>query len=78
MPVKLPNDTRNAHIDANYMQQLIANGVHIDGTTQLHRLREQSEKYFAPEEALQHSSQYGQLLVNLYDVDVLEDLQDED
>ncbi|EDX04876.1 GD22083 [Drosophila simulans] len=78
LPVKLPNDTRNAHIDANYMQQLIANGVHIDGATQLHRLREQSEKYFAPEEALQHSSQYGQLLVNLYDVDVLEDLQDED
>ncbi|EDW88254.1 beta-1,4-mannosyl-glycoprotein 4-beta-N-acetylglucosaminyltransferase [Drosophila yakuba] len=78
LPVKLPNDTRNAHIDANYMQQLIANGVHIDGTTQLHRLREQSEKYFAPEEALLHSSQYGQLLVNLYDVDVVEDLQDED
>ncbi|XP_017072102.2 beta-1,4-mannosyl-glycoprotein 4-beta-N-acetylglucosaminyltransferase [Drosophila eugracilis] len=78
LPVKLPNDTRNAHIDANYMQQLIANGVHIDGTTQLLRLREQSEKYFAPEEALLHSSQYGQLLVNLYDVDILEDLQEED
>ncbi|XP_017013248.2 beta-1,4-mannosyl-glycoprotein 4-beta-N-acetylglucosaminyltransferase [Drosophila takahashii] len=78
LPVRLPNDTRNAHIDANYMQQLIANGVHIDGTTQLLRLREQSEKYFAPEEALLHSSQYGQLLVNLYDVDVLEDLQEED
>ncbi|XP_037712374.1 uncharacterized protein LOC119548828 [Drosophila subpulchrella] len=78
LPVKLPNDTRNAHIDANYMQQLIANGVHIDGTTQLLRLREQSEKYFAPEEALLHSSQYGQLLVNLYDVDVLEDLQEEE
>jgi len=60
------------------MQQLIANGVHIDGTTQLLRLREQSEKYFAPEEALLHSSQYGQLLVNLYDVDVLEDLQEEE
>ncbi|KAH8262125.1 hypothetical protein KR038_000212 [Drosophila bunnanda] len=78
LPVKLPNDTRNAHIDATYMQQLIANGVHIDGTTQLVRLREQSEKYYAPEEALRHSSQFGQLLVNLYDVDVLEDLQEDD
>ncbi|KAH8276415.1 hypothetical protein KR018_005702 [Drosophila ironensis] len=78
LSVRLPNDTRNAHIDAAYMQQLIANGFHIDGSTKLARLREQSEKYFAPEEALQHSSQYGQLLVNLYDVDVLEDLQDEE
>ncbi|KAH8319184.1 hypothetical protein KR067_012906, partial [Drosophila pandora] len=76
--VRLPNDTRNAHIDATYIQQLIGNGVHMDSFTQLLRLREQSEKYFAPKEALQHSSRYGQLLVNLYDVDVLEDLQDED
>ncbi|KAI8042780.1 uncharacterized protein LOC128263539 [Drosophila gunungcola] len=78
LPVKLPNDTRNAHIDAAYVQLLIANGGHIDGTSHLLRLREQSEKYFAPEEALTHSSQYGQLLVNLYDADVLEDLQEED
>ncbi|XP_016984358.1 uncharacterized protein LOC108048316 [Drosophila rhopaloa] len=78
LPVKLPNDTRNAHIDATYMQLLIANGGHIDGTTQLLRLREQSEKYFAPEEALMHSSKYGELLVNLYDADDLEDLQEEE
>ncbi|KAH8413088.1 hypothetical protein KR009_007866 [Drosophila setifemur] len=78
LAAKLPNDTRNAHIDATYMQQLIADGVHMDGSTRLFRLREQSEKYFAPEEALRRSSQYGQLLVNLYDVDILEDLQDED
>ncbi|SPP82052.1 uncharacterized protein LOC117584358 [Drosophila guanche] len=77
LPVKLPNDTRNAHIDATYIQKLMANGYHIDGGTQLLRLRQQSEKYYAPDEALLHSSQFGQLLVNLYDVDVFEDLQEE-
>ncbi|EDW75617.1 uncharacterized protein Dwil_GK23725 [Drosophila willistoni] len=71
--VKLPNTSRNAHIDSFYIQRLISNGLYIDGTTQLQRLRQQSEKYYAPEMALRLSSQFGQLLVNLYDISEEED-----
>ncbi|XP_062142068.1 beta-1,4-mannosyl-glycoprotein 4-beta-N-acetylglucosaminyltransferase [Drosophila sulfurigaster albostrigata] len=73
--VQLPNKTRSARIDANYVQQLMGAGILLeDGSTQLLRLRPQSEKYFAPDVAQQHSNQFGQLLYNLYDVnDVQED-----
>ncbi|KAH8404364.1 hypothetical protein KR222_005338, partial [Zaprionus bogoriensis] len=70
------NDVKR--IDAPYMQQLIGGGVYLDGSTQLLRLRQQSEKYFAPEQALQHSSQFGQLLFNSYDVNGWEDVEDEE
>ncbi|XP_034474385.1 beta-1,4-mannosyl-glycoprotein 4-beta-N-acetylglucosaminyltransferase [Drosophila innubila] len=78
IPVRLPNQTRSARIDANYVQQLMGTGVHLDGSTQLLRLRQQSEKYFAPDTATLHSSQFGQLLYNMYDVDVLDDVQEDE
>ncbi|KAH8262853.1 hypothetical protein KR044_001014 [Drosophila immigrans] len=74
MTVRLPNKTRSGRIDANYVQRLIGSGVDLeDGSSQLLRLRPQSEKYFAPDAALQHSNHFGQLLYNLYDVEEDED-----
>jgi len=78
IPVRMPNQTRSARIDANYVQKLMGTGVHLDGSTQLLRLRQQSEKYFAPDTAILHSSQFGQLLYNMYDVDVLDDVQEDE
>ncbi|KAL7741590.1 hypothetical protein ACLKA6_019361 [Drosophila palustris] len=78
IPVRLPNKTRSARIDANYVQKLMGTGVYLDGSTQLLRLRQQSEKYFAPDTAILHSSQFGQLLYNMYDVDVLDDVQEDE
>lgn len=78
IPVRMPNQTRSARIDANYVQKLIGAGVYLDGSTQLLRLRQQSEKYFAPDTALLHSSQFGQLLYNMYDVDVFDDVQEDE
>ncbi|ALC39484.1 CG31849, partial [Drosophila busckii] len=70
---------QTARIDATYIQQLMGNGLQLDGSTQLLRMRQQHEKYYAPTTALLQSQEYAQLLVNLYDVDVLNDLQlDED
>ncbi|KAH8377771.1 hypothetical protein KR093_007077 [Drosophila rubida] len=75
--VRLPNKTRSARIDANYVQQLIGAGVHLeDGSSQLLRLRPQSDKYFAPQAALERSNQFGQLLYNLYDVDDVQEDED--
>ncbi|EDW03729.1 beta-1,4-mannosyl-glycoprotein 4-beta-N-acetylglucosaminyltransferase [Drosophila grimshawi] len=76
--VRLPNGTRSSRIDAAYVQQLMTAGMHLDGTTMLLRLRQQSEKYYAPETALIHSSQFGQLLVNLYDTNELDDVQEDE
>lgn len=70
--------TASNRIDANYLQKLIGDGIYLDGSTQLLRLRQQSEKYFAPPQALLHSSQFGQLLFNSYDVNGWEDVEDED
>lgn len=75
----VPLTASNDRIDATYLQKVIGDGVYLDGTsTQLLRLRQQSEKYFAPPQALQHSSQFGQLLFNSYDVNGWEDVDDED
>ncbi|XP_030554969.1 uncharacterized protein LOC115758445 [Drosophila novamexicana] len=76
--IRMPNETRSSRIDAAYIQQLMGAGMLLDGRTQLLRLRQQSEKYYAPEAALLYSSQFGQLLVNLYDTNALDDVQEDE
>ncbi|XP_030383481.1 beta-1,4-mannosyl-glycoprotein 4-beta-N-acetylglucosaminyltransferase isoform X2 [Scaptodrosophila lebanonensis] len=77
--VRLPVGTRGAtHIDSNYMQGLISQGIYVDGSTKLLRMRQEAEKYYAPEVALSSGSQYAQLLVNMFEIDVLKDVQEED
>ncbi|TDG42644.1 hypothetical protein AWZ03_010940 [Drosophila navojoa] len=76
--IRMPNETRSSRIDADYIQQLIGAGILLDGHTTLQRLRQQSEKYYAPPTALLYSSQFGQFLVNLYDTNTLDDVQEDE
>ncbi|XP_037929572.1 uncharacterized protein LOC119664087 [Teleopsis dalmanni] len=76
LQVQFPNSTRNHHIDVTYIQKLIANGIYVDGKSQLLKMRRYSDKYFAPNYAEENSWKYGNLLVNLYET-LDEDIEDE-
>lgn len=53
-------------IDTNYVEELIENGLYIDGKTELLRVPRYSENYFAPNYAITNDWKYDFLLINLY------------
>nr|XP_022907189.1 beta-1,4-mannosyl-glycoprotein 4-beta-N-acetylglucosaminyltransferase [Onthophagus taurus] len=53
-------------IDNNYIENLIENGVYIDGKTNLNRAHRNRENYFAPEFAIENSWKFDFLLVNMF------------
>lgn len=57
----------NKHIiDSNYIEELIENGVYIDGETQLTRGHRYNENYFAPSFVCDNSWKFDYLLINMY------------
>lgn len=53
-------------IDGAYIEELIENGVYVDGKTELHRARRYQEPYYAPNYVLKYDWKYDFLLINLY------------
>lgn len=53
-------------IDNNYVEDLIENGLYIDGKTELVRGHRFSESYFAPQFVNKNSWKFDFLLVNMY------------
>lgn len=53
-------------IDVSYVEDLIENGLHVDGITQLQRTHRFQERYFAPTYVTNCSWKYDSLLINLY------------
>lgn len=53
-------------IDTGYIEELIENGIYINGKTELLRARRYQEAYFAPKNVLENNWKYDFLLINLY------------
>lgn len=53
-------------IDVSYIEDLIGNGLYLDGKTELQRSRKYQEIYFAPTYVSDNSMKYDFLLINLY------------
>ncbi|KAL3265931.1 hypothetical protein HHI36_010120 [Cryptolaemus montrouzieri] len=53
-------------IDTSYIEDLIENGLYIDGKTELGRSRKYQDNYFAPGYVLDNSMKFDYLLINLY------------
>lgn len=53
-------------VDSNYIEELIENGVYIDGKIQLIKARKYQDSYFAPKYVNEHDWKYDFLLINLY------------
>ncbi|KAK9875736.1 hypothetical protein WA026_009533 [Henosepilachna vigintioctopunctata] len=66
--VKFSNwkELKKGIIDASYIEDLIGNGLYIDGKTELERSRKYQDSYFAPNYVLENSLQFDYLQINLY------------
>ncbi|KAJ8984589.1 hypothetical protein NQ317_006051, partial [Molorchus minor] len=53
-------------IDSDYIEELIENGVYIDGKTQLNKAYKYRDNYFAPQFVSEHNWRYDFLLINFY------------
>lgn len=53
-------------IDTAYIEDLIENGLYLDGSTALGRTHRFQERYFAPDYVTNYSWKYDSLLINLY------------
>ncbi|XP_044748796.1 beta-1,4-mannosyl-glycoprotein 4-beta-N-acetylglucosaminyltransferase [Coccinella septempunctata] len=53
-------------IDVSYIEDLIGNGLYVDGKTELERSRKYQDLYFAPTYVSDNSMKYDFLLINLY------------
>lgn len=53
-------------IDNSYIEDLIENGVYIDGKTQLVKAHKYRDSYFAPRFVNDHNWRYDFLLINFY------------
>lgn len=53
-------------IDTSYVEDLIENGVYMDGRTELVRSRRYQEAYYAPTHVVENSWKYDFLYTNLY------------
>ena len=53
-------------IDEKYLEQIIGDGIYIDGKTQLINNYEGKDNYYAPEYVVQHYWKYSNLMINLY------------
>lgn len=53
-------------IDLAYIEELIENGVYIDGITELKRVHRSNENYYAPDIVSNNTWKYDWLLINLY------------
>ncbi|XP_028155356.2 beta-1,4-mannosyl-glycoprotein 4-beta-N-acetylglucosaminyltransferase [Diabrotica virgifera virgifera] len=53
-------------VDNSYIEDLIENGVYIDGKTELTRAHKYQDNYFAPKFVLEHDWKYDFLLINFY------------
>lgn len=66
------NDTVNwdnyqtKKIDRNFIEDLIENGVYIDGKTELKRTHRYHDTYFAPSTVTENNWKYDFLLINFY------------
>ncbi|XP_023013275.2 beta-1,4-mannosyl-glycoprotein 4-beta-N-acetylglucosaminyltransferase [Leptinotarsa decemlineata] len=53
-------------IDKNYIEDLIENGLYIDGKSELKKSRRYQDNYFAPKYVIEHDWKYDFLMVNFY------------
>lgn len=53
-------------VDSNYIEELIENGVYVDGKVQLKRGHRFNENYFAPNYVGDNSWKFDYLLINMY------------
>ncbi|KAG5875354.1 hypothetical protein JTB14_027675 [Gonioctena quinquepunctata] len=53
-------------IDNSYIEDLIENGLYIDGKTELIKSRRYRDNYFAPKFVIEHDWKYDFLMVNFY------------
>lgn len=53
-------------VDSSYIEDLIENGVYIDGKTGLTRAHMYHDNYFAPKFVLEHNWKYDFLVINFY------------
>lgn len=53
-------------IDNTYIEDLIGNGVYIDGKTQLVKAHKYRDNYFAPKFVVDHEWKYDLLMINFY------------
>lgn len=53
-------------IDNSYIEDLIENGVYIDGKTELKKAHKYQDTYFAPKFVMEHDWKYDFLLINFY------------
>lgn len=60
------NSVDRQKIDNSYIEDLIENGVYLDGKTELLRTHRYQEKYYAPVYVVNNSWKYDWLLTNLY------------
>uniref|UniRef100_A0A1Y1MTM6 Beta-1,4-mannosyl-glycoprotein 4-beta-N-acetylglucosaminyltransferase n=1 Tax=Photinus pyralis TaxID=7054 RepID=A0A1Y1MTM6_PHOPY len=60
------NSANLKKIDNEYVEDLIENGIYLDGKTELLRTRRYRESYFAPIFVTNSSWKYDWLLINLY------------
>lgn len=59
-------ELKKNQIDVSYVEDLIGNGLYIDGKTELERSRKYRDNYFAPTSVSDNSMKYDFLLMNLY------------
>lgn len=58
--------TGKSTVDSNYIEELIENGLYLDGKTELIRGHRYNENYFAPSFVCETSWKFDYLLVNMY------------
>ncbi|CAH1187612.1 unnamed protein product [Phyllotreta striolata] len=67
-PTNVINWNRIEHqkVDNNYIEDLIENGVYVDGKTELKKAHKYKDMYFAPKFVMEHDWKYDFLLINFY------------
>ncbi|XP_017781156.1 PREDICTED: beta-1,4-mannosyl-glycoprotein 4-beta-N-acetylglucosaminyltransferase [Nicrophorus vespilloides] len=66
LPKQIFDDGNAKTIDANYVEELIENGIYIDGKTELLRAHRFRESYFAPTFLTENTWKYDYLMLNIY------------
>lgn len=72
-----PKSTKNQPIDSNYIQNLIARGLYVDGKLGLNRIHRYSDKYYAPEYVERNGRKFDNILSNIF-LNFNDDILDED
>ncbi|XP_055386384.1 uncharacterized protein LOC129615282 [Condylostylus longicornis] len=64
--ILFPKQIKNGQIDSNYIQNLIASGLYIDGKVGLTKQHRYSDKYYSPDYVENNSWKFNNLLVNMF------------